>query len=64
MVDFRKSAEAISMTYLHCILKGLHKSPKIIPARLRFGGNESKAENLLNNVLTQPVQKPVKTEAK
>ncbi len=30
VVDPRKSAEAISMTYLHCILKGLHKSPKII----------------------------------
>ncbi|GAF93374.1 unnamed protein product, partial [marine sediment metagenome] len=30
IVDPRKSAEAISMTYLHCILKGLHKSPKII----------------------------------
>lgn len=25
-----KSAEAISTAYLHCILKGLHKSPKII----------------------------------
>ena len=30
VVDPRKSAEAISMTYLHCILKGLYKSPKII----------------------------------
>lgn len=30
VVDPRKSAEAVSTTYLHCILKGLHKSPKII----------------------------------
>lgn len=30
VVDPRKSAEAISTTYLHCILKGLHKSPKIV----------------------------------
>lgn len=30
VVDPRKSAEAVSTTYLHCILKGLHRSPKII----------------------------------
>ncbi len=30
VVDPRKSAEAISTTYLHCILKGLHRSPRII----------------------------------
>ena len=30
VVDPRKAAEALSMTFLHCILKGLHKSPKII----------------------------------
>lgn len=30
IVDPRKSAEAVSTTYLHCILKGLHKSPRII----------------------------------
>lgn len=30
IVDPRKSAEAVSSTYLHCILKGLHSSPKII----------------------------------
>lgn len=30
VVDPRKSADAISTTYLHCILKGLHKSPRII----------------------------------
>jgi len=30
VVDPRKSAEAVSTTYLHCILKGLHRSPAII----------------------------------
>jgi hypothetical protein len=30
VVDPRKAAEAISLTFLHCILKGLHKSPRII----------------------------------
>ncbi len=32
IVDPRKSAEAVSVTYLHCILKGLHKSPRIVSA--------------------------------
>ncbi len=31
IVDPRKAAEAVSTTYLHCILKGLHRSPRIIP---------------------------------
>jgi hypothetical protein len=30
VVDPRKSAEAVSNTYLHCILKGLHRSPRIV----------------------------------
>lgn len=30
IVDPRKSAEAVSTTYLHCILKGLHRSPRIV----------------------------------
>jgi len=30
VVDPRKAAEAVSMTFLHSILKGLHKSPKIM----------------------------------
>ena len=30
IVEPRKAAEAVSMTYLHCILKGLHRSPRII----------------------------------
>ena len=29
VVDPRKAAEAVSTTYLHCVLKGLHRSPKI-----------------------------------
>ena len=31
VVDPRKSAEATSTTYLHCVLKGLHRSPRIVP---------------------------------
>lgn len=30
IVDPRKAAEAVSTTFLHCVFKGLHKSPKII----------------------------------
>ena len=30
IVDARMSAEAVSMTFFHCVLKGLHKSPKIV----------------------------------
>lgn len=30
VIDPRKSAEIVSVTFLHSILKGLHKSPKII----------------------------------
>ena len=30
IVDARMAAEAVSTTYFHCILKGLHQSPKII----------------------------------
>ncbi len=29
IVDPRKAAEVVSTTFLHCILKGLHKAPKI-----------------------------------
>lgn len=36
VVDPRKSAEAISITNLHCILKGLHRSPRIINS-LKYG---------------------------
>ena len=31
VVDPRKSAEAVSKTYLHSVLKGLHRSPAIVP---------------------------------
>lgn len=31
IVDPRKSAEMISNSYLHCVLKGLHRSPRIVP---------------------------------
>ncbi len=30
VVDARMSAEAVSTAFFHCVLKGLHKSPKII----------------------------------
>ena len=30
VVDPRKAAELVSTTFLHCILKGLHRSPRII----------------------------------
>ena len=30
IVDARMSAEAVSMSFFYCVLKGLHKSPKII----------------------------------
>lgn len=30
VVEPRKAAETVSVTYLHCVLKGLHRSPKII----------------------------------
>jgi len=33
-VDPRKAAEAVSATFLHCVLKGLHKSPRIIPTSM------------------------------
>ena len=37
IVDPRKAAEAISLTFLHCILKGLHKSPRIVTNSSDFG---------------------------
>jgi hypothetical protein len=36
VVDPRMSAEVISMCFLHCILKGLHRSPQIITDRMVF----------------------------
>lgn len=37
IVDPRKSAEAVSTTYLHCVLKGLHRSPRIVSDPLALG---------------------------
>lgn len=37
IVDPRKAAEAISLTFLYCVLKGLNKSPRIITDRALFG---------------------------
>lgn len=32
IIDPRKASESSSVTYLHCILKGLHRAPKIVDA--------------------------------
>ncbi len=36
IVDPRMSPEAVSSCFLHCVLKGLHKSPRIITDRMLF----------------------------
>jgi len=36
VVDPRMSAEAVSTCFLHCILKGLHRSPRIITDKMVF----------------------------
>ena len=36
IVDPRMSAEAVSTCFLHCILKGLHRSPRIITDKMVF----------------------------
>jgi hypothetical protein len=36
VVDPRMSAEAVSMCFLHCVLKGLGRSPRIITDRMVF----------------------------
>ena len=36
IVDARMSAEAVSTSYFHCVLKGLHQSPKIITNQNAF----------------------------
>lgn len=38
IVDPRMAAEAISLTFLQCILKGLQKSPRIVPGELGRAG--------------------------
>jgi hypothetical protein len=37
IVDPRMSAEAVSNSFLHCVLKGLHRSPRIISDKMLFG---------------------------
>jgi hypothetical protein len=37
VVDPRMSAEAVSNCFLHCVLKGLHRSPRIVSDRMLFG---------------------------
>jgi hypothetical protein len=37
VVDPRKSADAISSTFLYSVLKGLHRSPRIVRDRTAFG---------------------------
>lgn len=36
VVEPRKAAEAISVTYLHCVFKGLHRSPRLIDDEALF----------------------------
>jgi len=36
VVDPRMSAEVVSMCFLHCVLKGLHRSPRIITDKMVF----------------------------
>lgn len=38
VVDPRRAAEVVSVAYLHCVLKGLHRAPRLVPAyQKRFG---------------------------
>ena len=39
VTDPRKAAEIVSITFLHCILKGLHRSPKIITSPSAAGNS-------------------------
>ena len=38
ITDPRKAAEAVSTTYLHCVLKGLHRAPRIVPGMVSGAG--------------------------
>ncbi|MFH1615093.1 MAG: DUF3326 domain-containing protein [Planctomycetota bacterium] len=40
IVDPRMAAEAVSSAFLHCVLKGLHRSPRIITDRMVFSQPE------------------------
>ena len=46
VVDARMSAEAVSTTYLHCILKGLHQSPKIMTKQNTFHNEVISAKDI------------------
>ncbi len=39
VVDPRMAAEAVTLAAFHCVLKGLHKSPKVIPLHLNTNTN-------------------------
>lgn len=39
IVDPRMSAEAVSNCFLHCVLKGLHRSPRIVTDRMAFASS-------------------------
>lgn len=38
VVDPRMAAEAVSLTFIQCVLKGLHRSPRILTDPKTFGG--------------------------
>lgn len=46
VVDPRMAAEAISMAFFVCVLKGLHRSPQFVPVRGRPGDDELAAEQV------------------
>ena len=39
VVDPRKAAEAVSVTYLHCVFKGLNRSPRVVTDSELFGSS-------------------------
>ncbi|MFH5803437.1 DUF3326 domain-containing protein [Alienimonas sp. DA493] len=45
-VDPRKAAEVISVTYLMCVLKGLHKAPALVPGSANYDPSELHAEDV------------------
>ena len=40
IVDVRMAAESVSTSFFHCVLKGLHKSPKLISEKDTFYSND------------------------
>ena len=45
-VDARKAAEVISVTYLMCVLKGLHRAPAPVPGSAAYDPSELHAEDV------------------